>query len=148
MTSMDPGLDAHDLVRRLFDEAVNAGRLEVIAAVYTPDFVDHAPGPGQAPGPAGIAEVVARYRAAIPDLHVEVEDVVAEGDRIATRETWTGTHRHDLPGAPATGRAFRLTRMHVFRVVDGRIAEEWTAGSVFEVLREPPDWMASAAPPA
>jgi predicted ester cyclase len=124
-----------EIVGRLFEQAVNQGRLEVIHELYAPQFVDHAPGPGQAPGPSGIVEAVERYRAAIPDLHVTVEDILVCGDRLVTLETWRGTHRHALAGLPATNKSFEMTRMHIFRLADGMIVEEWTAGSVLNVLR-------------
>lgn len=120
---------------RLFDEVVNARRVDRVGDFYAPEFIDRCPGPDQAPGPAGIRKVVEAYVALIPDLHIDVDDVIVAGDRIATRETWTGTHTNDLPGAPATGKAFSLIRMHVFRLADGRIVEEWSAGSVVEALR-------------
>ena len=123
------------LVRRLFDEAVNQGHVDLIVELYAPSFVDHSPGPGQAPGPAGIIEGVKRYRTAIPDLEVTVEDVIVSGDRVVTRETWSGTHRYELAGLAATNRSFVTTRMHIFRVDSGRVVEEWSAGNVLDLLR-------------
>jgi steroid delta-isomerase-like uncharacterized protein len=128
-------MDPHTLVRRLFDEAVNRGHVELINELYSPTFTDHAPGPGQPPGPAGIIAIVERYRLAIPDLTVTVEEVVVSGDRVVTRETWRGTHMQEVAGIPATGEPFTAVRMHIFRMEDGVIAEEWTAGSILDVLR-------------
>jgi len=127
--------EGRSLVQRLFGEAVNEGRVELIKEIYAPHFIDRTPGPGQAPGPAGIVDVVERYRAAIPDLRIELDDVVVADGFITTRETWTGTHRHDLADIPATNRPFSMSRMHIFRVENGAIVEEWTAGSVLDTLR-------------
>ena len=128
-------MDPNAILSRLFDEAVNQGHVEVIGELYSPKFTDHSPGPGQLPGPAGIIDAVERYRIAIPDLNVKVEDVVVSGDRVATRETWRGTHMEEIAGVPATRKQFTATRMHIFRIEDGLIAEEWTAGSIIDVLR-------------
>ena len=132
---MSEPIDPHSLLSRLFDEAVNQGHIELIEELYSPTFIDHSPGPGQLPGPAGIIEVVKRYRLAIPDLKVKVEDIVVSGDRVVTRETWCGTHMKEIAGIPATKKQFTATRMHIFRIEDGVIAEEWTAGSILDVLR-------------
>ena len=127
--------DYDGLVRRLFNEVVTHGRVNLINELYGADFVDHAPGPGQPPGRNGIIEVVKRYRAAVPDLKVTVEDVIVSGNRVVTRETWRGTHRRDIASVRATNKPFSMTRMHIFRFHRGRIVEEWTAGSVLDLLR-------------
>ena len=126
---------ARAFASRLFDDAVSGGDLEAILDLYSPGFVDNAPGPGQLPGPEGIVQVVRRYREAIPDLRVTVEDVLESGDRVVTRETWRGTHVGAIAGIPPTGERFEATRMHIFRMVDGRVEEEWTAGSILAELR-------------
>lgn len=127
--------EAEELVGRIFDEAVNQGHIDVIGELYAADFIDHAPGPDQAPGPAGIMDVVKRYRAAIPDLTVTVADIIVAGDQVVTRETWRGTHRHELADIPPTDLAFVATRIHIFRVENGRVAEEWTAGSILDRIQ-------------
>lgn len=127
--------DSNLLVSRLFKEAVNQGHVDLIYKLYAQHFIDHSPGPGQATGPAGIVDAVKRYRTAIPDLEVTVEDVIVSGDRVVTRETWRGTHMMDIVGIPATRKQFTATRMHIFRIEDGLIVEEWTAGSIIDVLR-------------
>ena len=97
---MSVQLRAETLAQRLFIDAVNDGAVELIADLYSPDFVDRAPGPGQPSGPAGIIEIVQRYRAAIPDLAITVEEVITCGDRVVTRETWRGTHHGEDAGVP------------------------------------------------
>lgn len=123
------------IISRLFDEAVNQGHTEVISELYASNFIDHDPGPNQLPGPDGIIQVVKQYRSAIPDLKVIVEDVVISGNRVATRETWRGTQMNELAGVPATLKQFTATRMHIFRIEDGLIVEEWSAGSIIDKLR-------------
>lgn len=79
------------------------------------------------PGP----EAALRYRAmlhtAFPDLRIKIEDIIAEGDHVAVRATWTGTHRGPPPLLPvaATNRAFTLTGMVFWRISDGQIVERW-----------------------
>jgi steroid delta-isomerase-like uncharacterized protein len=127
--------ESEKLVRRIFEEAVNRGRTDVIGELYAEDFIDHSPGPNQAQGPKGIVEVVQQYRTAIPDLKVTVEDIIIAGDRVITRETWRGTHRHELGDLLPTNAPFVATRIHIFRLENGRVAEEWTAGSILDRLQ-------------
>jgi steroid delta-isomerase-like uncharacterized protein len=116
------------VVRRLVDEAVNANRVDLLSEFVDPDVVVHPGTVGAAPATAGIEELVTafnRFHSVFPDLHVEVEDVVAEGDRVAARWTATGTHSAELAGLPATGRAVRWGGIDFYRLVDGKVAEWW-----------------------
>jgi len=60
-----------------------------------------------------------------PDLHAHVDDVVAEGDQVALRLTFRGTHQGEFLGLPATGRAIEYVSYEFYRIADGRFAEEW-----------------------
>ena len=94
---------------------------EVVAS----DFIDHAPLPGQAPGLEGAKRKWAMYLTAIPDLRVTIEDLVAEGDKVAVRRSYEGTHQGELLGIPATGKQLQVGSISIFRLVDGKIAENW-----------------------
>jgi ketosteroid isomerase-like protein len=109
------------IVRRVFAEIANRGDMSVVDELYANDFVDHSAFPGQAPGPAGIKEAVGDFRSLFPDLEVTIEDLVAEGDKVVSRETWRGTHA-------SSGRAARGEVIHIFHLKDGRIVEEWSKG--------------------
>jgi steroid delta-isomerase-like uncharacterized protein len=116
------------VARRFVDACINGtgpGRLDdfVSAAV-----VVHAGTTGGAPDTRGLtelADVLARVRAVFPDLHVAVEDVVAEGDRVAVRWTARGTHAAEWLGIPATWRRVTFGGMDLFRFEGGRIGEWW-----------------------
>ena len=73
---------------------------------------------------------------AFPDLHVSVEDVIAEGDRIAARNSVTGTHQGEYMGIPPTGRRVTYNEMFIVRFVDGRIAETWGVVDVFSQMKQ------------
>jgi len=128
-------IEAEKLAHGIFEEAVNQGDLDVIHNLYAADFVDQSPGPSQASGPQGIVDVVKQYRAAIPDLTITIEDIMVTGNRVVTRETWRGTHRHKLGDVLPSNESFVATRIHIFRVENGRVAEEWTAGSILDKLQ-------------
>jgi steroid delta-isomerase-like uncharacterized protein len=88
-------------------------------------FVDHQALPGLPPGREGFKALNVMFRSAFPDVWVDVDAIVAEGDRVAARWTSTGTHQGDLFGIPATGRKVKVTATVVYRVEDGRLAEGW-----------------------
>jgi len=114
------------LARRLVEEAFNAGRLDVTDELVASDFVGHDPSlPEEVRGPAGVKEVIAGYRAAFPDIHVTIEDQIADGDRVVTRWRATGTHKGELMGMPATGKQATVTGITIDLIADGRIAESW-----------------------
>jgi predicted ester cyclase len=116
-------------IRRAFEEIINKGNVAVIDELFATDFVDHSGDSDAPPGPARTKQAVIRYLAAFPDLHVTVEDVIFEGDKIVTRETWRGTHQGEFMGIAPTGKSILWTRMHIFRIRGGQIVEEWVESS-------------------
>jgi predicted ester cyclase len=111
------------LIRRLFDEVWNQGKLEVTAELFGPAFVS--PLPGALAGPEGERQHVAMIRTAFPDLHVAVDELVAEGETVVARGTMTGTNTGVFMGRPPTSKAVSCWGVHIFRFANGRIAECW-----------------------
>jgi steroid delta-isomerase-like uncharacterized protein len=119
-------LDDNKAIIRAYVETVWNGRqLDRADEVVAADFVDHAPLPGQAPGLEGVKRKWAMYLDAIPDFRVTIEELVAEGDKVAVRRSYEGTHRGELLGIPATGKRLQFGSISIFRLADGRIAEHW-----------------------
>ncbi len=116
--------DGAAAVRRWF-QAINDGDMVAERAARTPDFVAHVPG---MPGPLDGEEweqFLSIFLAGFPDMRLAVEDVVAQGDRVAVRWTFVGTHEGEFFGSPPTGVRVRMSAIEVNRVVDGKIAEHW-----------------------
>ena len=114
------------ILRRVWDDAWNEGRLDVIDEIFHPDVVDHGQAPGLTKqGPEGAKEAVMQFRTPVPDLHITVEDMLAEGDKVLTRWTARGTQTGQLGPIPPTGKRAELHGMTVNRLVDGRIIEAW-----------------------
>jgi predicted ester cyclase len=116
------------LVRRFYAE-MDAGNLDAMDDLVAEDYLDHNPPPfpGLDPGRAGLKQAFQIFWAATPGRH-EVEDQVAEGDRVVTRLTAYGKHVGDLPGGlAATGRDITESAVAIHRVKDGRVAEHWSA---------------------
>lgn len=109
------------LVRRLYTDFLNTGATDRLGEVVSPQFV----GVGPARGPAAFAGVIATLRGAFPDLVYTVEDVVAEGDRVAVRWTWRGTHQHAFRSFAPTGKQVTNTGLAIFQVTDGKLSHAW-----------------------
>lgn len=122
--------------RRIIEEALNRGDFAVAYELIAPDFVDHAAPPGMQQGPGGFRAAVAAFRNAFPDLHVTIEEHIAEGDRVARRMTLRGTHHGDLFDIPPTGKAMTITGIHIVRLADGKIAEHWGCNDDVGLLQQ------------
>ena len=112
------------LVRRNFEEGLNRRNFSTFDQLIAPDFVHHS-FPASQKGPDGYKQILAVFTSAFPDLRVTLEDIVAEGDRVMTRGYFTGTHKGAFFGVPPTGKTVRVSYMDVWRLADGRIAENW-----------------------
>jgi steroid delta-isomerase-like uncharacterized protein len=119
-------LEANKAIIRAYVETVwNQKQLDRADEVVAPDFIDHAPLPGQAPGLDGAKEKWAMYLTAVPDLRVTIEELVAEGDKVGVRRSYEGTHQGELLGIPATGKRLQVGSISIFRLAEGKIAENW-----------------------
>lgn len=112
------------LVRRWFEEVWNKGRAAAIADMLASNAVVHGLGT-DLHGPAGFQPFHAAYRDAFPDLTIHIDDIVAEGDTVATRWSGKGTHRGESLGFPATGKQVHLNGMLFVRVEGGKLVEGW-----------------------
>jgi steroid delta-isomerase-like uncharacterized protein len=114
------------LVRRFYEEVWNKGNLDVTPEVFAEDYVRHELRPSQAlPGPAGQAKVAADFRAAFPDLRMEVDLILAEGDLVAARWTTEGTNTGPWGGNSPTGKPARFSGVNIFRFREGKVVELW-----------------------
>jgi steroid delta-isomerase-like uncharacterized protein len=129
--------DNKALARRLIDEAFNAGKLDVIDELLAEDYVGYdAALPEPQRGREAAKGAIAGYRAAFPDVHLTIEDQVADDDRVATRWSGRGTHQGDLMGMPATGKQATVTGITIDKIVNGRIAESWTNWDTLGMMQQ------------
>jgi predicted ester cyclase len=111
--SADAG-DPKAVVRRLIDEVINAGRLDTIDEIYTPQLAPAA------------RRWITPFRESFPDVHMEVVDLIAEGEKVVGRFHCSATNLGPRRGKPPTGRRFeRVDEVYIFRIHHGRIAEAW-----------------------
>jgi steroid delta-isomerase-like uncharacterized protein len=110
------------VVRRLYEDVFGQGRLELADQLVHPECRDlHDPQDRR--GPARVKEVATMLRSAFPDQRWEIEQLVAEGDRVAMYCTWTGTHEGAFMGIPPTGRRATVPHMYLFRLDAGQVTE-------------------------
>ena len=124
------------LGRRIPEDVWSKGDMAAADVVLSPEFVNHNPAFGQAPSRDGYKQTVAQFRAAFPDLHMNVEDVLAEGDKVVLRFRVTGTQDGPFGVFPPTGRAVDFTGTATLRVRDGRIVELWVNGDLLGLLQQ------------
>jgi predicted ester cyclase len=106
--------DAKELVRRLIDEVINAGRLDVLDDICTPQMAESA------------RRWIAPFRESFPDVRMEIVELIAESDRVAGRFHCSATNLGPWRGNPPTGKRFeRIDEVYFYRFAAGRIAEAW-----------------------
>jgi len=120
----DVTADNKALARRYVEEIVNQNKPEVADEIIAPEYVYHGRGP-EGRGPEVVKEFVGTYRVAFPDIELTIEDMIAEGDRVAVRLSATGTNTGPLGDTPPTGKPVSLTAIFVIRVAEGKVVEEW-----------------------
>ena len=104
-------------VEKLFDDCFNRGNVGLLDQMVAPEYV----GPQGATGPAGFRGVVLGLRTAFPDIHYTIDDLVGEGDRVAVRWHWTGTHKGPFRTFPPSGKSFTNPGLAIFKFKDGKI---------------------------
>jgi steroid delta-isomerase-like uncharacterized protein len=116
-----------EVVRRFVEEVMNGGDLDAADDLVAPGHVNHDPtAPEVPPGPEGVKELIGMYRSAFPDIRFETGEMISEGDTVAHRWTFTGTHRGALMGVEPTGRRVEVAGVEMNRVENGRISASWT----------------------
>jgi steroid delta-isomerase-like uncharacterized protein len=117
------GEEIKSFIRRFIDEVINQKNLDAIDGLVADDFVEHVPFPGQGPGPEGLKYAIGLFVNAFPDLRWTTDEQIAEGDKVVSRFTWTGTHCGSFLGVPPTGRRVRVWGVVTDLVRGGKLAE-------------------------
>jgi len=127
--------DNKEKVRRTVEEAINKGKLDVVDEVMDASYVYHVPG-NEVTGPDGFKLYIAMMRAALPDLEMTIEDMVAEGDMVASRFTIRGTHHGDFMGVAPTGKKVEISEAVFIRFKNGKEVEAWPYTDTLSVYQQ------------
>src|SRR5579872_7360912 len=103
--------DNKGVIQTFVEEVINQGHFERADDIVIEDFVELDPLPGQTQGRDGLKDVIRQIRSAFPDIHWSVDEMLAEGDKVFSRFTWSGTHKGEFLGIPATGRRISVKGM-------------------------------------
>jgi steroid delta-isomerase-like uncharacterized protein len=122
--------DAEEVLHGIY-EAINTGNLALLDRFIAPGYVEHSEG---FQGVEPFRQQVAAFRAAFPDLHVSIDDLLTDGDRFASRTTVTGTHTGDLMGLPATGQRISVESVDMGRINNGQAQERWGGLNMYSML--------------
>ena len=115
--------DNATIVRRFVDEVITQGKMDSAGQYVWEDVVEQVPLPGQGPGLEGLKDILRAMRSGFPDLVFSIQEQITEGDKVASRFEWTGTHKGAFLDIPATGRAVRVWGIVIDRLKEGRIKD-------------------------
>lgn len=121
------------VLRRLYAEVINGGHLDLADELLDADYVEH---PEEVRGPAAFKERMRIFRQAFPDLHVSLDEVIVDGERISSRTTIRGTQTGALMGIPATGRRIEVLGVDMAQFRNGRAVERWGGLDMFSLLHQ------------
>ena len=133
--------DPVSVVRDFFERLWNGRELDLADKLIHPDCVTHqlqsgADAPGYARGPESIRHHIGEWIAAFPDVRMTVRQQIADGDRVATHCTMTGTHQGPWMGIAPTARHVHVEMMVIHRVADGKIAEDWVLVEAYGLFHQ------------
>jgi predicted ester cyclase len=128
--------DNKRLVARFYEE-IDRGNIDAMDYLVDENYIDHNPPPfpGLPPGREGLKQAFRIFSKATPGRH-EIEDQIAEGDKVVTRMTSYGKHEGDLPGAPRTGNDLQMTSITIHRIANGKLVEKWAEKDVLGYLKQ------------
>ena len=126
------------LVRRWFEEVWNQGREDTIDELFAANGIGYGLGDTDVPtrGPSEFKVFARNLRGALPDIHMKIEDLMAEGDKVTVRITVEGTHKGSQLGVAPTGRRIRIEGIVVVRIANGQIVEGWNSWDQLGLLRQ------------
>jgi len=130
-----PTQDNKAVVRRFIDEAFVNGNPDALDELVSEGFTPRT-WPSVEPGVESLKATVTRMASGLSDVRFEVEDEIAEGDRVVVRLTAHAVHRGDFMGIPAAGKGYTVSEIHIFRLADGKIAEHWHVADMLGMMRQ------------
>ncbi len=111
------------VIERLIHDVLNHGRLDTADEIVAEDFIELDPLPAQKQGREGLKGIIVMLRTAFPDMNWVIDEMIASGEIVVTRFHWTGTHRGEFMGMPATGKSVKVKGVVIDRIVGGRMTE-------------------------
>jgi steroid delta-isomerase-like uncharacterized protein len=124
------------IVRRLVEEWQDGRRRDVAEELIADDFIDHSAGPDEDATKEGGIQWFDYIWQALPDFSVQIKDQVADGDKVATLKTFSGTHKGELMGIAPTGRRVAFNIFDLLRIRDGKVVEHWGVYDIAGLMQQ------------
>lgn len=124
-----------EIVRILVEEIINKRNIELVDELFAASYVFHIPG-FPLMDRQGLKQFLRMLISAFPDLRENIEDLVVEGEKVAGRFAFHGTHKGDFRGIHPTGKAFSISVMNIIRIDGSKIAEQWTLVDLFGLMQQ------------
>ena len=134
-TTMMTTEDNKALVRRFIDEIFLEGKPEAVDELLADDFVPHNWGKTGA-GKSAMTDAIKRASAGLSDAQMTIEDVIAEGDKVAVRLTSHAVQTGPFMGLPPSGKPYTIEEIHIFRIKDGKVTEHWHQGDFMGMMTQ------------
>jgi steroid delta-isomerase-like uncharacterized protein len=129
--------DNKALVRQLVEQVFGQGNISQVDELVAPDFLEREALPAGIPGGReGLKQLTATLRSAFPDFKARIDDILADGDKVVVRQTWTGTHKGEFMGIPPTGRNISVEVIDIIRLADGKFVEHWGVMDAMAMMQQ------------
>jgi steroid delta-isomerase-like uncharacterized protein len=120
------------IIRTFYQDCLNRGQLDLLGDLVAPDFLN----PNGEKGASAFRRNIEELRSAFPDIQFKIEDLIADGDRVAVRSSWLGTHKGTFRGMAASGKQVTDTGITIYRFEGGRLAQAWLQTDRLGVLQQ------------
>ncbi len=125
------------LLSRAIKEVFIQGKTSMIDEFFSPGFVEHEElPPGIPPGREGVKQLSSLFRSAFPDLKIKINDMIADGDKVVIRCTWSGTHKGEFMGIPPTGKSVSFGVIDIVRFAGGKMVEHWGQMDAMRMMQQ------------
>ena len=124
------------IVKREVEEVWNRRKLDILDEIFAPDFINHDPSNPQITDRNSFKQWASTVLKGFPDLHLTIDDLIAEGDEVACRWTHHGTHLGEMPGLPPTGKKTAITGIIIYRFAKGKVAEAWWSRDLLGLMQQ------------
>jgi len=125
------------IVRRFYEEVMSQGNVDLLDEIMAPDFADHGETLfGSPQGRDTLKQDITASRPVLGDLHVQLHDLIADGEMVGVRGTMRCTHQGTFLGVAASGNELTWNGLALFRVVDGKIAERWFNSDSLSIVQQ------------
>ena len=128
-------MDNKQIVRRFIEEVFVKRDERAVGELTDPEFTPHS-WPGVKPGTESLKQAMKRVSAGLEDVSMTIEDMIAEGEKVAVRLTAHATHRGEFMGMPPSGKSYTISETHIFRVRNGKVVEHWRDADMLGMMRQ------------